>query len=213
MFVKHFTIPVLSALLLLQACGRAPKVRTYTEVTQGIPTAPAPAVSGDMPSAQAPLPVGPGNMVGREGEVPPPPAASDLVWTKPAGWTELPGSGMRLAAFTVDGQAETLCTLIVLGGMAGSTEANVARWREQLGLPPNASTPLARLEGGLPFLLVDVQAEATAAGRPISLLGAIYEQPDRTIFLKFTAPTAIMDGQRAAFLSLARSLGARRETP
>ena len=213
MSVKHFTIPALSALFLLQACGRAPKVRTYTEVTQGIPAAPTPAAPAGLPSGHPPLPAGPGNMAGRENEVPPPPVASDLAWTKPAGWTEMPGSGMRLAAFTVDGQAETLCTLIVLGGMAGSTEANVVRWREQLGLPATASTPLAKLEGALPFLLVDVQAEAVAAGKPVSLLGAIYEQADRTIFLKFTAPTALMDSQREAFLSLARSLGVRRETP
>ena len=207
MSVKHFTILPLSV-LFLSACSRAPEVRTYTEVTQGIPQSMA---SSSLPEGHPALPAGPGGMAGREGEVPPPHAATDLVWTTPAGWKEMPGSGMRLASFVAEGQPDVLCTLIVLGGMAGSTESNVSRWRGQVGLPPADPAPLAKMEGALPFLLVDVQAEAVAAGTPTSLLGTIYEQAERTIFLKLTAPTAVLESQREAFLSLARSLNVREE--
>lgn len=72
---------------------------------------------------------------------PPAPAApmeqSQPTWTLPAGWTEMPGSGMRFATIRM-GEAEDAPEIRVtpLGSMAGEPLANVNRWLQQLGQPP-----------------------------------------------------------------------------
>jgi hypothetical protein len=68
---------------------------------------------------------------------------SGLRWTAPAGWREIPGSGMRVASFALPktaGKAEV--TVVALPGDVGGELANVNRWRGQLALPPIALADL-----------------------------------------------------------------------
>lgn len=92
-------------------------------------------------------------------------AAGDLKYASPAGWIELPASGIRKANFRIEdenGAAEL--TVTVFPGDVGGRLGNINRWRGQIGLEP--STPddlpeftesysiskhrglLVRLEGG-----------------------------------------------------------------
>ena len=77
-------------------------------------------------------------------------------WTAPAGWTEAPGNGMRVATLTPPqnaGKAEV--TVIALPGDVGGGLANVNRWRGQLALPPIA-------EGDLPGARSEVRTKLGA---------------------------------------------------
>jgi hypothetical protein len=146
-------------------------------------------------------------MAGRESEVPPPPAAQDLVWEVPEGWRQVGGTGMRLASFVIEGdESGAMTTLIVLGSAAGGLEANVARWRRERSLPPEAPNPPMQVGGALNFFFVDMVNESLEAGAELTTVGAIFDLGDRTAFLKFVGPPDLVARQRIPFLQLAGSL-------
>ncbi|MEX2381645.1 MAG: hypothetical protein WD490_04625 [Opitutales bacterium] len=167
------------------------------------------------PPMRMPPASGPNSMLGREGEVPPPPNATDIVWGLPEGWTERTGSGMRIAEFLPDSEVKDgLVTLIALGPGAGGLEANVSRWRGQVGLPPQGESETLRVEGKQPFTFVTFARESREAGLPLTTAAAIYSLGDRTLFLKFTGPTDFVLDHKLDFLELAGSLDRRaEETP
>lgn len=231
MSVKIFTTSLLT--LLLVGCGKDAEIHRYTEIRK-FPQPPPGSAGGRPPMVAGPLsgPADPssvppghpslpggtaaapmrGSMQGREGEVPPPPSGSDLVWTSPEGWEEMPGGGMRLAAFRPEGAGDRgLATLIVLGAGAGGLEANVKRWRRQVGLPEEHKHDHVEIQGGLPYVLVNLVAESAAANLPSSTIGAIYTIPGRSVFLKFTGDTSLLVENKAAFLALAQSISLKEE--
>jgi hypothetical protein len=153
-------------------------------------------------------------MLGRESEVPPPPSARDLLWELPAGWRQIPGGGMRLASFVIDGdESGAITTLIVLGSAAGGLDANITRWRAERGLPPEPPQPPLRVGGRMEFTFVDFVSESIEAGDELTTVGAIFDLGDRTAFLKFVGPPSVVAPQRVAFLQLAGSLNRVEETP
>jgi hypothetical protein len=235
MSVKHLTI-LLLAPLFITACGKKVEVREYVEVVQlpARPQAMPPQVAGlpDDPMRAAPLTVapilenlppdhptfegmhppmsggaGPNVMAGRESEVPPPPEVEDLTWQLPPDWTARAGSGMRIAEFVPGhGHEGALVTLIALSGGAGSMDANVSRWRGQIGLSPEGKSDIQQIEGEMPFDFLTLVAESKAAGQDQSIIAAIYHQSDRTLFLKFMGPTEVVADHKIDFLQLAGSL-------
>lgn len=146
-------------------------------------------------------------MAGRESEVPPPPAAQDLTWEVPEGWRQVPGTGMRLASFVIEGdETGAMTTLIVLGSAAGGLEANVARWRRERSLPPEAPNAPMQVGGAMNFFFVDMVNESMEAGAELTTVGAIFDLGDRTAFLKFVGAPELVARQRIPFLQLAGSL-------
>jgi len=233
MFVKFLTI--LTLLISLTGCGRQVEVHTYTEVNQLPPPKPA-APDMNLPDSlrAGPLNVDPvpenlppnhptlaggapsgmpgGAMQGRESEVPPPPAASDVVWKVPEGWTGTASSGMRLAEFRPEGAGDrALVTLIALG--VQPLEPNVARWRRQVGLPEEHVHDHVVVQGKLPYTLVNLVAESAAADLPSSTIGAIYTLPQRSLFLKFTGDTDLLIQHKGGFLTLANSIALNEDSP
>lgn len=159
-------------------------------------------------------PVQANRMVGREAEVPPPPAARDLAWVVPEGWRQRPGSGLRLATFEIaEDTSGAITTLVVLGAAAGGVEANISRWRAELGLPPDSPEPPLHIEGNLDFVLVNLILEAAQAGSETATLGAIFDLGDRTAFLKFMGRPEVLHENRLNFLSLAGSLRRTESAP
>ncbi len=179
-----------------------------------------PTLTGEFAEASAPptsqmIPPasGPNSMLGREGEVPPPPKATDIVWELPEGWTERAGSGMRIAEFLPDSEVEDgLVTLIALGPGAGGLEANVSRWRAQVGLPPQGESQTLQVEGKRTFTFVTFARESREAELPLTTTAAIYSLGDRTLFLKFTGPTDYVTDHKLDFLELAGSLDQQTES-
>ncbi|GEM_PF-594248 len=232
MFVKNFTTASLA--LLLIGCGKDAEIHRYTEIRE-FPSAPPSGPQAQLPPSAGPLSVAPvpenrppdhptrgePNIVGlpgiamqgRESEVPPAPDASDVTWTTPDGWEEQPGSGMRLAAFRPAGAGDrALVTLIPMGPGAGGLDANVTRWRRQVGLPEEHTHEHVQMQGAMPYVLVNLVAESASKNLPSSTMGAIYSIPGRTLFLKFTGDTDLLVESKGGFLALAQSIALKEET-
>jgi hypothetical protein len=181
-----------AAILALAACSREPRVREYDEVV----IKPSPVVAAFDGSGAGGVPAAP------------------LVWQTPVAWQELPGDGIRLAAFAVergDQRAET--TVVMLGGVAGGVEANVVRWLDQLGLRLAgeelaqflaAGEPLTSRDG-MHFTVYDFTRFATPEGN--SMLAAVGPVLDQTLFVKMSGDGALVAAARSDFLSLVASLG------
>ncbi len=135
----------------------------------------------------------------------PPPAAQPARWEKPADWQEQPLTEMRQASFKVAAPEGASADISVTSfpGEAGGIESNVNRWRGQLELPPLAGDELEKIivrrdVDGVPAMLVDFQT-APATAKPSRILGAIFELPDRTWFVKMTGETALLEKQKTQF--------------
>jgi uncharacterized protein YceK len=61
-----------------------------------------------------------------------PAAAGQFEAELPEGWTELPGSGMRMVSYTIEG---TAIDFYLISLSMGDVPSNVNRWRRQVGLP------------------------------------------------------------------------------
>lgn len=183
-----------AALLATAACAREPRVREYDEVV--IKPSPVEAAFD-----------GSGPLGG----------AAPLAWQTPPAWQELPGDGIRLAAFRLEqgGDRETTpveTTVVMLGGAAGGVEANVARWLEQLGLRLAgdelaqflaAGEPVAT-RGGLRLTVYDFTALTAPDGD--SMMVAVGPALDQTLFVKMSGNGAAVAAARSDFLRLVGSL-------
>ena len=96
-------------------------------------------MSGSMPSGHPPLD-GPSSMPTAAGS-----SSSELAWTTPPGWTELPATQFRNANFQVADNPEVECYLTVLPGDAGGLLPNLNRWRAQMGAEPLSEADAAAL--------------------------------------------------------------------
>ena len=180
-----------AALLAVAGCAREPRVREYDEVVIK-PSPVEAAFDGSVPGAAA---------------------AAPLAWRTPPAWQELPGDGIRLAAFLLeqDGRrAET--TVVMLGGAAGGVEANVVRWLDQLGLQLAGDDLAQFLAAGAPVstrdglrLTVYDFTRLTAPGGD-SILAAVGPVLDQTLFVKMTGDGALVTAARGEFLDLVGSL-------
>ncbi len=114
-------------------------------------------------------------------------ADNQLVWETPAGWKELPASGMREATLVAPDAAGGLELSVSILGASGDLDAdilnNVNRWRGQMGLPPtkpealaDSTDPLEAIPGAV---VVDVEGEFAAAGMapPMATRPAPVEPP------------------------------------
>ena len=183
-----------AALLATAACAREPRVREYDEVV--IKPSPVEAAFD-----------GSGPLGG----------AAPLAWQTPPAWQELPGDGIRLAAFRLEqgGDRETTpveTTVVMLGGAAGGVEANVARWLGQLGLRLAgdelaqflaAGEPVAT-RGGLRLTVYDFTALTAPDGD--SMMVAVGPALDQTLFVKMSGNGAAVAAARSDFLRLVGSL-------
>lgn len=171
------------------SCGdRPPPVRTFTEVSSAAPVVDA--------TAQPP--------------------AGPLRWETPSEWREEAASGIRLASFTAGGTNDPArVTLVALPGDGGGIEANVRRWRQQLGQPVGAEGDLeAFLAGQVAFRTADGRAGTLVDFTPlaegdaeVSMLAAVIPADDRTLFVKMTGPADRLRRERDRLRTFSESIG------
>ena len=171
------------------------------------PSAPPLDPGATLPAGHPPLEVTPEPAAAR-------PTPPKLAWTAPAGWTEKPSSSMRAVTLGFGGNPANECYVIVLPGDAGGAEANLNRWRAQLGLAPVSALELAELPA-IPVLgkqcpLIEGQGKYTGmSGPPLedaALLGTVCELGSHSVFIKLTGAAADVTAQRAAFEAFCASL-------
>ena len=124
---KAFQIVPLTVLLC--GCGNE-EVQTYRA-----PKEPASAPVDPQPAAAAPAAR---------------PAASGFDAELPEGWTEKPGSGMRMVSYAIE---NTSIDFYLISLSMGDVPSNVNRWRGQVGLPTapdeeiNAAVEVMEVDG------------------------------------------------------------------
>lgn len=134
-----------------------------------------------------------------------------LTWTLPEGWSESTTPdpmGMRVLDLRFGPNQEGECYISLMPGPAGGLEANVNRWRTQMGQPPYTADEIAKLPKK-PFFNRDASfvafdgdfkgfgAESAKTG--YRMLGLIHSADQATIFVKLTGPKALVDQNAAAF--------------
>ena len=197
-----------AALLLvasLCACGGKPPVKEITETR---------VIDAASKHAETPpgLPAAPGALPPGHPSLDAPP----FTWETPPGWEPQTGSAMRVANFRLAANPDVECYLTVLQGAAGGTEANINRWRGQMGqeaFKPEDIAALPRIEAlGKQGAMVETVGSFTGmngdAKSGYALLGMIVELPERSVFVKMTGPEAAVKAEKDHFLVFCRSLKA-----
>lgn len=160
------------------------------------------------------------NMTGKGGKAAPmagpvagdrmPPAVvnrpSDLTYRKPEGWKKVENSAMSQATFQVtDGGKPASVTITSLGGGAGGLEANVNRWRGQIGLPPLPEAEVRKLVAPL-VVAGKENSYVDLAGSTSRILAVIVPRDDATWFIKMTGPPELVGKEKKHFEDFAQSV-------
>lgn len=147
-----------------------------------------------------------------------------LTWVVPKGWSEVeegasPG-GMRLINLRFGaGGEEGECYLSALPGSAGGLEANINRWRAQMGLPDYTAEELSKLptksflNREATYVKFDGDFKrmgAAEAAKGYRLVGLVQAAPEFTIFVKMTGPKDLVARNEAAFDEFVRSISVKR---
>lgn len=175
------------ALLALTACDQA-AVKSYTIPKEQPVVTSEPAE----PNPMRPLP----------GMAEQAAAAGELQYTVPAGWRELPASGIRKATLQIE---DAELSVLVFPGDVGGELANINRWREQIGLAAVEESALATITRALtisqhPASYVDL------IGPEKSIKGAILPFHGRTWFFKLLGPSDSVQANEAGLLEFLDSV-------
>jgi hypothetical protein len=143
--------------------------------------------------------------------------------TVPSGWVSAPStSTMRLAQYTIAPRGTTAGADVVVyffgKGQGGDVGANLARWKSQFSTPdgspvyeqvshvPEAHFPITVAEYRGTYARGTGAGDAAAARPGQSLIAAIVETPNGTLFVQLYGPTASVTAQRSALLLFVSSL-------
>lgn len=206
---------VLVPLLLAAGCHRDEvKVYRVAKDQDQAQTQTAPALPADSPNPALP----PGHPDISSTPVASLPLTSEsarpqLTWKTPDGWTEVPPGEMRVASFKIQGQngKQAEVSVIPLPGLPGSDEANVNRWRGQIGLPPASPDELKKSAesveaGGQPAQLYDIAGKNPSSGEATRILGVIQHRTGAVWFFKMTGDADLAEQQKPAFVAFFKSV-------
>ncbi len=179
------------------------------------PAAPADPASDGSPAnapATSPAPVNPSSgMVVLPGMEDAASSVRTPDWIVPESWDELPPTAIRKGNFRIQEEGGTVeITVTVFPGDVGGLEANVNRWKQQIGLaptqPPLLEEAIESVEvDGQPAFFVDLLSPQNPSGAGI--LGAVIPRGERTWFVKMIGDQAILSNQESelrAFLDSMR---------
>ncbi|MDE3067642.1 MAG: hypothetical protein KGJ60_08835 [Verrucomicrobiota bacterium] len=185
--------PLLLMAALLAGCGRGNGVKVY-QLANDQSAPPPPSQTSAPPRT--------------EGAAPP----SGLQWSLPAGWTEASPGEMSVASFQVPGQngGAASVSIVPLPGLAGGVEANVNRWRGQVGLdeasPDEIQKSAQSIQAGdQPAQLFDILGK-NSGGESSRILAAIQRRGDTTWFIKMIGAGTLVEQQKPAFIAFLKSL-------
>jgi len=202
-------------LLLVAGCQRD-QVKVYRvakDQDQAQPSA-APALPTDSPNPA--LPPGHPDISSVPGASLPVASEStrpQLTWKTPDGWTEVAPGEMRVASFKIQGQNGKLAdvSVVPLPGMPGTDDANVNRWRGQVGLssvsPEELKKSAENVEAaGQPAQLYDIAGQNPETGEAARILGVIQHRDDAVWFFKMTGDANLVEQQKPAFVAFLKSV-------
>jgi hypothetical protein len=208
-----------TATAFLKFTGPAKVVEANTAAFEALAASIAPSTSPTAAPVKQPPPVAQPPQPAQPAQPPhapqtAPASASGFQWDAPAGWSLQRARSMRLFTYQVGEGDGTWCYALLLGGSAGGLEANLDRWRTEMGLAKLTAAEreaLPRLEVlGAQAYLLDLAGSFRGTGGPpqagARMLGLVCPLADQTLFVKMVGPAAAMEGQKEAFVALCTSL-------
>jgi len=202
-------------LLLIAGCHRE-QIKVYRVAKDQDQAQPqtAPALPTDSPNPS--LPPGHPDISSVPGTSLPPASESarpQLTWKTPEGWTKVAPGEMRVASFEIQGQngKQADVSIIPLPGRSGSDDANVNRWRGQVGLssvsPEDLKKSAESVEAaGQPAQLYDIVGQNSDKGEAARILGVIQHRDDAVWFFKMTGDANLVEQQKPAFVAFLKSV-------
>ncbi len=187
---------LLLVLFFVTGCDGKPQVRHYTEITiESASTSPSDphigmdmGMGSDMPTANDAM-------------------KNKLTWDTPKGWVQEAGGPMRLATLKLANDPEAFdCSIIALPGAAGGLEANLKRWMGQIQIDPTPEAFSRFIKASKGNIYDFAQLQSGASQETTSMIAAMIEIDDTTVFVKFKASIAVVKKHRAAFLTLVKSV-------
>lgn len=197
-------------LFVVPSCDRLDERMEITETRRISEHAPKPAV--DIPSAT--------RFYDNAPEAPPEQMSfrNLLVWEVPDGWTEVPesqSSSMRTVDLRFGLENEGECYVTLMAGNAGGLEANVNRWRGQMGQEPLSAEEIEALpkrpffKRDAAFISIDGDFSgfgASEAKKDYRMLGLIHSTDQATIFVKLTGPRELVEKNTPQFDAFCESI-------
>jgi len=150
----------------------------------------------------------PGAMPAASPDLPPPPSGPGFTWTVPDGWKPASAGSMRIASFLVPTDAgDGDLSVVRLGGGAGGFVPNINRWRGQIGLDAadEASIMAAAVDGKAPVGAFQA-LKLVNPDNGKAMLAAVFSLDSATLFVKLTAPAAVVDGLEKPFTDFCSSI-------
>jgi hypothetical protein len=134
-------------------------------------------------------------------------------WEVPAGWKEIPGGQFLVAKFVLTGapDAQASVNVSMSVGDGGGILANVNRWRNQLGLGPEAEADLAKelqsldLAGGKASQ-ADISGKDARTGQKARLLAVVLPRSGETWFYKLMGDAQIVEREKEAFMKFVQTV-------
>jgi hypothetical protein len=213
---RAWLLTVLIPVLLLVAGCHRDEVKVYRVAKDQDQAQPqtAPALPTDSPNPS--LPPGHPDISSAPGAFLPVVSESarpQLTWKTPEGWTEVTPGEMRVASFKIQGQngKQADVSVIPLPGRPGSDDANVNRWRGQLGLPSVSPEELKKSAenveaAGQLAQLYDIAGQNPGTGEAARILGVIQHRDDAVWFFKMTGEANLVEQQKPAFVAFLKSV-------
>lgn len=142
---------------------------------------------------------------------------SRLTWTAPPGWQQAAPAPMRIVSFKMGESGKAECYLSVLAGEAGGLEANINRWRNQMGQAPLSGAEISKLNKisvlGHEAPMVEISGAFSAMDgatrKDYGMRGAILQLGGQSLFIKMVGPAGEVTAQRQHFIDFCKSLAIR----
>jgi len=135
-----------------------------------------------------------------------------LVYELPDGWKKEPASQFRTLNFSFGKDGEGECYVSRVGG---GLEANLNRWRGQMGLEPASAEKIKALPKRLLFGMESTYVEldgtfkgvgAAEAKPDYRMVGLVLSLPDVSFFVKMTGPKTLLMENEGNFTKFCESL-------
>ena len=196
-----FSLPVVCVALTLVSCKRKDEIRVYEVVVP-----PGASTSAQSPTG-ATSPAGPAAAAAA--------AVSSVAvkWKAPETWETQPLSNLINKGYyrlpeTAGSQPEL--TIAAYPGTAGGVNANVNRWRRQLGLPELGEAELEKEIGSIEVGGQTLRACELVGNRPDGaagfVLAAVLSLPTETWFFKMTGQAPALEASKTIFTEFIKSL-------
>ena len=140
---------------------------------------------------------------------------SSIKWNTPVGWIEEKGSGMRVVTFkNKTNPQEIECSIVSLGKEAGGLKENLIRWAGQVNIELSDAQlqefgqkkEIWKTKDGQPVQMFDFSQLQKADDETPSMMAAIIQTSQATVFVKMTGSKAAISRNKESFKGLNESL-------